>query len=253
MRRLAALALVATAGLAGGVAGGVAGCGGGGGGDGERAAPAPAPAKRPAARPAPAGKSRERVLVATLGDSITAGAPLWDPDPELRADIAARDRRSQYQHWARRKLGGHVRFRNCGVPGERTDEIAARLERCAAGAQVLVVQGGVNDLAQGGRPADAARHLRAMVRRGKQLGMRVAIAELLPWNNGYPRFAPPINDLNRRIRALARAERVPVLPWFGAVEDQANPGRMRDDLTAEGDHPSMAGYRRLGQLVRLPP
>jgi lysophospholipase L1-like esterase len=138
------------------------------------------------------------------------------------------------------------------VPGDRTDQIAARLGRCAEGAQVLVVQGGLNDVAQGRPPAEAARDLRAMVRRGKELGLRVAIAELLPWNNGYPRFAPPIADLNRRIRALARAERIVVLPWFRAVEDPANPGRMRDDLTAEGDHPSIAGYRRLGETVRLP-
>ena len=36
-----------------------------------------------------------------------------------------------------------------GVYGERTDEIAQRLDECAAGAEVLVVQGGINDIAQG--------------------------------------------------------------------------------------------------------
>lgn len=242
MRRATALAVLATAGLAGGAPG----CGGGDEGA-ERTAVSPAPE-----RPLPP-KATDRVLVAALGDSITAGNPLWDPDPELRANIGpARDRRSQYQYWARRRLGRHVRFRNCGVPGDRTDQIAARLDRCAKGAQVLIVQGGVNDIAQGRPTVAAARDLRAMVRQGKRLGLRVAIAELLPWNNGYPRFAPPIDDLNRRIRALARAEGVRVLPWYGAVEDPAKPDRMRDELTAEGDHPSIRGYRRLGGAVTLP-
>lgn len=221
--------------------------------DGRRSGDPPTP-QPPAAqtRPAPA-PARSPALVATLGDSITAGLPYWDPDPELRKNIGkARDRRSQYQYWARRKLGRHVRFRNCGVPGERTDEIAKRLDRCAHDAHVLVVQGGLNDIAQGRPPAAAARDLRSIVARAKRKGLRVAIAELLPWNNGYPRFAPAIAGLNRRIRAFARAERVRVLPWYRALEDPAKPGRMRDDLTAEGDHPSIAGYRRLGESVTLP-
>jgi lysophospholipase L1-like esterase len=238
MRRAAALALLA-----------LAGCGGD---DGARA-PTTA-AKPPAAEdPAPSGNAPQRVLVAALGDSITAGYPLWDPDPELRRNIgAARDRRSQYEYWARRKLGRHVRFRNCGVPGDRTDQIAARLDQCAKGADVVIVQGGLNDIAQGRPVADAARDLRAMVRHGKRLRLRVAIAELLPWNNGYPRFRAQVDDLNRRIHALARAERVRVLPWYRALEDPAKPDRMRDALTAEGDHPSVAGYRRIGEAVTLP-
>jgi lysophospholipase L1-like esterase len=145
-----------------------------------------------------------------------------------------------------------VRFRNCGVAGDRTDEIARRLDRCARGAKVLIVQGGLNDVAQGRPVAEAARDLHTMVSRAKRIGLRVAIAELLPWNNGYPRFAPAIAGLNRRIRALARTEHVQLLPWFRALEDPAKPGRMRDELTAEGDHPSIAGYRRLGETLTLP-
>lgn len=202
--------------------------------------------------PAAADPPRGQVLVATVGDSITAGMPYWDPDPEIRAAYGPnRTERGQYQYWARRALGRRVRFRNCGVPGDRTDQIAARLEACADGAQHLIVQGGVNDLAQGRSTAGVERDLRAMVQDGKRLGLTVAIAELLPWTNGYPRFAGPIADLNRRIRALARAEGVRVLPWYEALEDPARPGRMRADLTIEGDHPSIAGYRRLGRTVTL--
>jgi hypothetical protein len=36
------------------------------------------------------------------------------------------DRRSQFEHWAERRLAGAATFRNCGVLGERTDEIAER-------------------------------------------------------------------------------------------------------------------------------
>src|SRR5581483_7176028 len=40
------------------------------------------------------------VIVAVVGDSISAGSPLWDPDPAVRAGIAHPDERSQWQWWA---------------------------------------------------------------------------------------------------------------------------------------------------------
>lgn len=191
-------------------------------------------------------------LVAALGDSITAGAPLWDPDPTIRAQIGAFDERSQYEYWAAR-ADPALEFSNCGVSGERTDQIALRLDGCAADADALVVQGGVNDIAQGRPVGAAAADLRAMVRRGKRLGLRVAIAELLPWNNGHPAADDEIERLNRLIGAIGRDEGVPVLRWHRALEDPAEPGTMRADLTIDGDHPSVAGYRILGgRTFQLP-
>ncbi len=198
------------------------------------------------------GGQARRSVVAALGDSITAGSPSWDPDPGAREPLGeAADPESQYEYWAELRLRD-VRFRNCGVPGERTDEIARRLERCAKGADVLVVQGGINDIAQARGIAAAARNLRRMVRHGRRLGLLVAIAEVLPWNNGYPAADPLIQRLNRRIREIGRGERAPVFGWYERLEDPAAPGRMRRRWTADGDHPSVEGYRRLAGTVRLP-
>ena len=197
------------------------------------------------------GSAPETTLVAALGDSITAGSPAWDPAGDVRRSSGASDPQSQYEYWAERRLRG-VRFRNCGVFGERTDEIARRLDRCARGAKVLVVQGGINDIAQGRGIAGAARNLRAMVRRGRALGLRVALVEVLPWTNGYPRADPLIRALNRRIGAIGRDTGVPVYPWYEQLEDPRAAGRMRAELTPDGDHPSVEGYRRLAADVRLP-
>jgi lysophospholipase L1-like esterase len=193
------------------------------------------------------------VIVACLGDSITAGSPLWDPDPAVRARIGdARDERSQWQYWAA-LTHPELDFRNFGVYGERTDEIERRLEACADGADVLVVQGGINDIAQR-RPTDrAAAHLSAMVRRGKELGLKVAIADVLPWNAGWPQAAAPIDDLNALISALAVSEEVPLLPFHDTLVDSRQPGRMRAHWTDDLDHPSITGYRRLGELAFRPP
>jgi lysophospholipase L1-like esterase len=198
-------------------------------------------------------KPAHTTLVATLGDSITAGSPGYDPDPRMRETLGfGSDAKSQWQYWAR-KAHPDLRFRNCGVYGQRTDEIARRLGECARGARVLVVQGGINDIAQGRSVETAADNLRRMVRRGKQLGLEVAVANLLPWNNGYPQADPKIRRLNGLIFDLARGEHVPVLPFYATLEDPSRPGRMKEQWTSDGDHPSVEGYRLLGeQAFRLP-
>jgi lysophospholipase L1-like esterase len=154
-----------------------------------------------------------------------------------------------------------VRFRNCGVPGERTDQIAARLRVCARGADALIVQGGINDIAQalGAGPGAesravnaAAANLGRMVSAGKRMGLSVLIANELPWNNGHPQADPAIARLNRDIAAIARRERVPVLPFHATLERPAGSGLMRPDLTIEGDHPSVTGYELLGERAVAP-
>jgi lysophospholipase L1-like esterase len=201
---------------------------------------------------APATRQGGTEVVASLGDSITAGTPRWDPNPGIRAEIGSQlDRRSQYGYWAERHLPGTT-FRNCGVPGELTGQIARRLDTCARGAAALIVQGGVNDLARGVEPRAVAANLRTMVRAGRRRGLHVAIVELLPWNGGYPDAAGEIRELNRLIGRIARTEGAKLIRWYRVLEDPARPGRMRLRLTSDNAHPSVAGYRLLGEAVELP-
>ncbi len=188
------------------------------------------------------------IVVAALGDSITAGSPGWDPDPRLRARISEPDPESQYEYWAG-LAGPRLELRNCGVYGERTDEIARRLKACTPGADLLIVQAGINDIAQRRRVESAAKNLRAMVRRGRRLGLAVVLADVLPWNNGWPDAEVPIRRLNELIATLAQDEGLEMLPFHDSLEDPAQPGRMRADWTSDGDHPSVEGYRLLGELV----
>jgi lysophospholipase L1-like esterase len=118
---------------------------------------------------------------------------------------------------------------------------------------VLIVQGGINDIAQGRNVERSAENLRAMVRRGKELGLRVALADVLPWNNGWPDAEPKIRRLNALLAEVARDEGVCLLPFHDTLEDPGRPGRLRDEWTSDGDHPSTEGYRRLAEVAfRLP-
>jgi lysophospholipase L1-like esterase len=193
------------------------------------------------------------VVVACLGDSITAGSPLWDPDPSVRARIgAALDERSQWEWWAARR-DATLDLRNHGVYGERTDEIAARLDAAVDGADVLIVQGGINDVVQKRPVEEAARNLAGMVERGRLLGLSVALVDVLPWNNGDGRAANDIARLNVLIGAIAEGLGVPLLPFHDTLVDPDRPHRMRDEWTDDGDHPSVDGHRLLGERAfRLP-
>ena len=195
----------------------------------------------------------DRTIVACLGDSITAGSPLWDPDPDVRARIGdALDERSQWQWWAA-QLNATLDFRNHGVYGERTDQIATRLDAAARGAAVLIVQGGINDVVQKRSVDDVARNLTEMVERGRALGLAVALVDVLPWNNGDARAASDIVRLNALISAAAAGLGVPLLPFYDTLADPDQSHRMRDAYTDDGDHPSVEGHRLLGERAfRLP-
>jgi lysophospholipase L1-like esterase len=193
-----------------------------------------------------------RICVAVAGDSISAGSPLWDPDEAVRARIASPDERSQWQFWASR-ADPRLEFRTTAVYGERTDQVARRLELVLPGADVLVVQGGINDVVQQ-RPVDeAARNLEAMLGRGRAAGLALALADVLPWNNGDTRAAEHIERLNALIRQLAVAAGATLLPFHDTLADAAEPQRMGPGLTDDGAHPSIEGHRLLGEhAFRLP-
>jgi lysophospholipase L1-like esterase len=191
------------------------------------------------------------VIVACLGDSITAGSPLWAPDPVARARIASPDERSQWEWWAMRR-DATLELRNHGVYGERTDEIAMRLQTAARGAEALVVQGGINDIAQRRPVEEAARNLAGMVESGKRLGLRVALVDVLAWSNGDGRAANDIARLNALIGVIADGLDVPLLPFHDTLVDPERPQRLRDEWTDDGDHPSIEGHRLLGERAFRP-
>jgi len=174
------------------------------------------------------------VIVAVVGDSISAGSPLWDPDPAVRATITEPDERSQWQWWAAER-DPRLAFRTRAVCGKRTDEIAGFLDDVTPGADVLVVAGGINDIVQGRPVDDAVRNLTSMIARGRALGLPVLLPDVLPWPNGDDDAARRILELNARLHELdAFALRfydtlAPIPSW-----------------SDDGAHPSVEGHRLLG-------
>ena len=196
--------------------------------------------------------NEKTILVAALGDSITAGNPGYDPDP-ARQPFEGDDPESQYLYWAAKK-DPRIEYRNHGVGGETTSQILARFDEAVEGADVLVVQGGINDVVHELSVVEAAANLRTMVRRGKERGLGVVLVNVLPWNNGWPDADGRIRALNELIATVGREEDVLVLDFYGTLDDPERPGRMREPWTPDGNHPSVEGHRRLGEVAfALPP
>ena len=61
--------------------------------------------------------------------------------------------------------------------------------------------------------------------------MHVAIANVLPWNNGHPARDPAILELNAGVAALAASEHIELLEFHATLEGPSRPGTMRDDWT----------------------
>jgi lysophospholipase L1-like esterase len=177
------------------------------------------------------------MVIGVVGDSISAGSPLWDPDPIVRARIGARaDERSQWQWWAAQR-DPSLTFRTRAEHGRRTDEIARFLDDVLDGADLLVVQGGINDIAQRRSIDDAARNLVAIVERGRDAGLPVAVADVLPWPAGDNRAAREIARLNDSIHAIPGVTLLPFHDTLATV----------DGWSDDGDHPSVDGHRLLGE------
>jgi lysophospholipase L1-like esterase len=192
-------------------------------------------------------------VIAAVGDSITAGYPGYDPHSSMRRRIHAGDNpESQWEYWAQREYPD-IQIRNCGGFGEDTSRIVQDFDQCTSGVDGVVIQGGINDIARGLPVQEAGANLQGMVRSAKQLNLDVAIADLLPLNVGNGSADGPIADLNRRIHRIAHDEHVTVLPFHDVLQDPSVPGRMRPGWTADGLHPSVEGYRSLGELAFRPP
>jgi lysophospholipase L1-like esterase len=187
-----------------------------------------------------------KIVVAVVGDSISAGSPLWDLDPAVRSRVANPDERSHWQWWAA-AADTRLEFRTSAVYGERTDQIARRLDLVLPGADALVVQGGINDVVQRRPVEEAAGNLEGMLARGQAAGLILAVADVLPWNNGDERAVEAIGRLNALIRQLAADAGATLLPFHDTLVDSVDASRMRDGLSDDGDHPSVEGHRLLGE------
>ena len=185
-----------------------------------------------------------RVTIVALGDSTTAGTPLFQ-SPVEAPPHGRGDERSQFAYWL---MQDHPAWRvvNAGVNGERTDQIAARFDRdvLAHAPRAVIILAGVNDVYQGRSVAATIANLRSMYDRAAAAHLPVVAGSIVPYNTA----TPAQNDAMRQINAWMAAEaardgNVTFVDTRAAVSHPDNPDKLlgsADDL-----HPDIDGYRRM--------
>jgi lysophospholipase L1-like esterase len=188
------------------------------------------------------------MIVVCLGDSTTAGTPLFQSPLEAPPDGAG-DERSQYPHWLRQARPSW-RVLNCGINGQRSDEIAARFDRDVLGqhADAVIIIAGVNDVYQGRDAAHVTGQLGGMYRRAHARGIPVIAGSIVPYNTATADQNARMHAINSWIAGEAASHEglyfVDTRAATAAADDPDRLAGSPDDL-----HPDIEGYRRMAEAL----
>ena len=154
--------------------------------------------------------SPHRPVILAIGDSMTAGygvAPEFSYPAQLEREL--------------KKRGYDYRVVNQGVTGSKTTQAFGRLTRAlAVQADIVIIQLGGNDAAQGIPRAVSEENLRVMIQRFKPGGAKVFFAG--------GRF-PYLDD-------VAKEFDVPVISFLDGVRGH------QELVQSDGNHPTRDGY-----------
>ena len=192
--------------------------------------------------------TQPRVRIVAMGDSTTAGTPAFKSPREVPPDGEG-EATSQYAYWL---MQAHPDWNviNQGVNGQRSDEIAARLEEdvIASKPAVVVIIAGVNDVYQGRSAQHVKTQLSDMYRRARAAGIRVVAGTIIPYDTATPEQNARMHEINMWIRMQAEAGLVTFVDTRSAVAAHDNPDLLVS--SPDGLHPDAAGYHRMADAIR---
>jgi lysophospholipase L1-like esterase len=183
------------------------------------------------------------LVIVALGDSTTAGTPFFLSPLESPPDGQG-DPQGQYSYWMMKK---HPDWKviNCGINGQTTQEIGARIDDTFRyHARYIIILGGVNDVYQGIPLSETVAHLTRMYQQAKTHGMIPIAATVLPFNTASPQQSKGIRTLNAWILKNADDMRIEAVDLHAVVCDPSNSEKLNG--SSDGLHPDVGGYRKMG-------
>ncbi|MFI7587925.1 GDSL-type esterase/lipase family protein [Spongisporangium articulatum] len=136
---------------------------------------------------------------------------------------------------------------DAGIVGNTTLQMYARFQTdvVGAGADVMVLMGGTNDMRHGASTAQILKRLKRLVAAAHENGIAVVLATV-PARDGA-KAGQQVLALNRAIRRWAAAADLPLLDMYGAVGTKS--GTYQAGLTDDGLHPNVAGFTRMAAIA----
>jgi lysophospholipase L1-like esterase len=187
-------------------------------------------------------------IIVAFGDSTTAGTPAFksplEAPPDGRGEVT-----SQYAYWLMQR---HPDWQvlNRGVNGERSDQIAARLDRdvLAPRPAAVVILAGVNDVYQGRSAASVIAQLGTMYERCERARIPVIAGSIIPYNSATAEQNARMHEINAWIATDAmRDHRIVFVDTRKAAAASDNLDRLSG--SPDGLHPDVAGYHRMADAI----
>jgi lysophospholipase L1-like esterase len=199
--------------------------------------------------------ARTRVIVA-IGDSITDGAASTVDANATWPDVLSRRLPSL-------RDGTPVSVINMGIGSNRlvasdkagpsclkrfADDVLAR-----PNVSHVVILAGINDISyESASPQQLIGAYRELISQAHAFGIKACAATLLPIQKSV-KDTPPNESTRRAVNDWIRTSGAfdAVIDFEKVVQDPANPGAIRADLTADFVHPNSEGYRVMGESIDL--
>ncbi len=178
-------------------------------------------------------KGEKRVVF--MGNSITQGWPAHRPEWFKENDFIGR-----------------------GIGGQTSYQFVLRFHEDVINLQpkVVVINYGTNDIAEntGAYNEDYTfNNVKAMVEMARYNKIKVILTSCLPhkgfgWRPEIKDAMQKIQSLNERVKAYAKAEKIPYVDYYSAMLAEDGQG-MPKSLAADGVHPNADGYKIMEALV----
>lgn len=145
-----------------------------------------------------------------------------------------------------------------GISGQTTPQMLVRFRQDVIDLHpaVVVILGGVNDIAENTGPTTLGTifgNIVSMAELARANGITVVLSSVLPASSfrWRPELepAPKIVALNTMIRQYALDHHLVFVDYYAAMADGR--GGLKRDFTADGVHPTLAGYRVMEPLVQI--
>jgi lysophospholipase L1-like esterase len=145
---------------------------------------------------------------------------------------------------------------NRGIGGQTTPQMLVRFREDVVNLhpQVVIILAGINDIAQNTGPSrleNITGNIISMAEIAKANGIKVILCSVLPafsfpWHPGIDP-APAIVKLNRMLQGYAEKNKLGFVNYYPAAVDEK--GAFKKDLTIDGVHPNLPGYKIMEPLA----
>ncbi|MFX0196791.1 MAG: SGNH/GDSL hydrolase family protein [Candidatus Hodarchaeota archaeon] len=183
--------------------------------------------------------------VLCIGDSHTAGFPLFDP-------AYGGNPRSSYQYWLQKNCEAVVPelkliLSNQGICGQTSHKIVTRLQQELDRAQteynMVILWAGANDIALGYDPLDIFENIKQGVRISQDFGLKVLVLTIPPMPMGWGNVVCQVNTM----LANNSGELYYIVDTYSVLEENGNLSPHYD--CGDGVHLSEKGYCVVGKLL----